>query len=259
MSVLETPVDDTRPTVGIDVGVREFAHLSDGTVIPNPRALDQEERRLRRARLTVARRQRAADKRLGKRKKGERRIESKRLQRARKTSARLARRVANLRTDALHKATTWIAKTYSVAIVEDLHGKNMTRARKGKGRASKAGLNRAILDSGMLRLRPILAYKMPLYGGRLVAVPAAGTSCRCSRCGAHNDPGSSKIYKCESCKLVIDRDENASLNLCAAASCTVALAVERPPGSRGVVVSPKARAGRQTALIRQLDGGLGEN
>jgi putative transposase len=250
-NIFEAPVDNTRPTVGIDVGVRELAHLSDGTVIPNPQALDSENRRLRRARLTIARKQRAADKRFGKRKKGERRIESKRLQRARKIHARLARRVTDLRADALHKSTTWIAKTYSTVVVEDLHGKNMTRTRKGKGRASKAGLNRSILDSGMLRIRPILAYKMPLYGGWLVAVPAAGTSRRCSRCGAYNDPGSSKIYKCESCKLVIDRDENASLNIHAAASCTVAST--EMSGCRGAVVRPKAKAGRQAALIRQLE------
>lgn len=255
--VPEAPADATRPVVGLDAGVRELAHLSDGTVIPNPRALDREATRLRRAKLSIARKRRAADRRLGAWKKGERRIESKRLQRARTVAARLVHRVANIRKDALHKATTWIAKTYSAVVVEDLHGKNMTRRARGRGRAAKASLNRVILDSGMLRLRPLLAYKMPLHGGRLEVVPAAYTSRDCSRCRARNDPGSSKTYKCANCGLVLDRDENASLNILAAASCTAAPPDSGPGARRGAAVRPKAKAERQAALIRQSDGGVG--
>ena len=127
----------------------------------------------------------------------------------------------------------------------------MTRRRKGKGRAAKAGLNRAILDSGMLRLRSLLIYKMPLHGGRLDAVNPAHTSRTCSRCGARNDPGSSKIYKCADCGLVADRDDNASQNILVAPSCGVT------PGEsstrRGAAVRPRAKAGRQAAVIRQSD------
>jgi putative transposase len=218
IEVAEAVLDDTRPVVGLDAGVRELAHLSDGTVIPNPKALDQEARRLRTAKLDIARKRRAADKRLGKWKKGERRVESRRLQAARRRAARLARRVAHVRMDALHKATTWIARTYSVVNVEALAGKNMTRKRRGKGRAAKAGLNRAILDSGMLRLRSLLTYKMPLHGGRLELVNPAYTSRTCSRCGTRCAPFIGKTFKCESCGLVADRDHNASLNILVAAS-----------------------------------------
>ena len=251
LEVKEATTDATRPTAGIDVGVRELAHLSDGRVIPNPRALARESKRLRRARLSISRKRRAADKRHGPWKKGERREESKRLQRARRRSARLESRVAHIRADALHKATTWVARTYSIVKVEDLAGRNMTRRAHGKGRAAKAGLNRAILDSGMLRVRSLLTYKMPLHGGRLDAVPPPYTSQTCSRCGVRNDPGSSKIYKCADCGLVIDRDENASLNILAAASCTAAPTGSGPKVRRGAAVRPKAKAGRQAATIRQ--------
>jgi putative transposase len=248
--------------VGLDAGVRELAHLSDGSVIPNPKAFDQESKRLKKAKLSIARKQRAINKRLGPCNKGEHREESKRLQRAPKVYACLSFHVANIRKNALHKATTDLAKKYSVIVVEDLHGKNMTKACKGVGRAAKAGLNRVILDSGMLRLRPLLAYKMPLHGGRLVVVPAYYTSRVCSSCGSINDPGSSKTYKCETCGLVIDRDQNASLNILgkAAASLTAGLEDQKIfQKSWGAGIRPdsvQARKGRnikgQSTMIRQL-------
>ena len=251
LAVPEALPDDSRPVVGLDAGVRDLAFLSDGTVIPNPKALARESARLRKAKLAIARKRRASDKCLGPWKKGERRVESRRLQQARKVAARLARRVADIRRDALHKATTMLAKTYSVVVVEALAGKNMTRRARGKGRAAKAGLNRAILDSGMLRLRPMLAYKMPLHGGRLEAVPAPYTSQTCSGCGARNAPGSSKTYRCATCGLALDRDQNASLNIRAAVSWPADSVAATPPGSRGVAVRPMAKAGRQAATIRQ--------
>jgi putative transposase len=253
LGVPEAVIDDSRPTVGLDAGVRDLAHLSDGTVFQNPRALVREALRLRKVRLSIARKQRAADKHLGKRVRGQRREESKRLQRVRRQAARLAHRVACIRKDALHKVTTVLARTYSVIVVEALNSRNMTRARKGRGRAAKAGLNRAILDSGMLRLRPLLAYKMPLHGGQLIEVPAAYTSRTCSSCKGRNDPGSSKVYRCANCGVVLDRDRNASLNILAAASCTAASSDQGSVASRGAAVRPKARAGRRAALIRQSE------
>lgn len=218
VEVPEASVDDTRLVVGLDAGVRELAHLSDGTVFENPRALEKEAKRLRRAALSVARKRRAADKRFGIWKKGERRVESKRLQLARRQSARISRRVANIRNDALHKVTTTVARNYSCVRIEVLASKNMTRKAKGRGRAAKAGLNRAILDSGMLRLRRLLAYKMPLHGGRLETVDPRYTSQTCSRCQVRTNCGSSKTFKCEFCGMVADRDHNASLNILVAAS-----------------------------------------
>jgi putative transposase len=241
VEVAEAPTDDTRPTVGLDAGVRELARLSDGTVFENPCVLARERRRLRKVALRIARKRRAADKRLGKWKKGERRVESGRLRVARSAAVRVARRVANLRNDALHKATTAIARAYSVVRVEALASRNMTRRRRGKGRAAKAGLNRAILDSGMLRLRSLLAYKMTLHGGRLEVVNPAYTSRTCSRCGERTDPGSSKIFKCASCGLVADRDQNAAQNILVAASWPETQNA-RGGAVRPAVARPKARS-----------------
>jgi len=256
ITVPEKPQDsnDSRPEVGLDVGVRDLCYLSDNTTIPNPKALEREAKRLRKAKLAIARKQRAADKRFGTRKKGEHREESKRLKRERKRSAKLAYRVACIRKDALHKATTFLAKTYKTIVIEDLQGKNMTKARKGKGRAAKAGLNGAILDSGMLRIRPLLAYKMKLHGGTLRVVPAAYTSRTCSQCGQRNDPKSSKTYKCEHCGVVLDRDYNASLNIlnkgieAAAGLSVVPFTCEGKKESRGVGISPLTDANQLKAI-----------
>jgi putative transposase len=247
--VEEAAADNSRPVVGLDAGVRELAHLSDGTVFENPRALAKEERRLRKAALSIGRKRRAADKKHGAWKKGERRVESGRLRVARRVAAQLARRVANLRTDALHKATTAIARAYSVVRVEALAGKNMTRTRRGNGRAAKAGLNRAILDSGMLRLRSLLAYKMPLHGGRLDVVNPAYTSRTCSRCGERNDPGSSKTYSCANCGLVADRDHNASLNILVAASWP------ETQNARGGAVRPVAERPAARSVETRISAG----
>jgi len=261
IEIPETPQNpnDSRPEVGLDVGVRDLCYLSDHTTIPNPKALERETKRLRKAKLAIARKQRAADNRLGARKKGEYREESKRLKRARRRSAKVAYRVACIRKDALHKATTFLAKTYKTIVIEDLHGKSMTKARKGKGRAAKAGLNRAILDSGMLRIRPLLTYKMQLHGGTLRVVPAPYTSRTCSKCGKQNNPKSSKVYKCEHCGVVLDRDYNASLNILAKAKAAAGLAVvpsqvdrlwaELEKESRGVDVRPQISDNKNSEAI----------
>jgi len=239
---VEEAAEKTGPVVGIDVGVRDLAYLSDGTIFANPKALACEKRRLRKATLAVARKRRTADKRLGAWRKGERRQRSNRLKQVHRKIARLQARVAGVRRDALHKATTWIAKAYAGVVVEDLRVKNMTRRCRGQGRAAKAGLNRAILDSGLGQIRALLAYKMPLHGGKLIAVSAAYTSRTCSVCGARNDPGASKTYECASCGAILDRDFNAACNIKAAASWPEALNA-RGGGGSPAVARPTAAPG----------------
>jgi putative transposase len=126
----------------------------------------------------------------------------------------------------------------------------------GSGGYDTEALNRAILDSGMLRLRSLLAYKMPLHGGELKVVSAAYTSQTCSRCGARNAPGASKIYECAECGVVLDRDDNASQNIKAAASCTAAPLRESVAASRGAAVRPRVKALRHAALIRPSEGDM---
>ncbi|MBO0834543.1 MAG: IS607 family element transposase accessory protein TnpB [Actinobacteria bacterium] len=132
----------------------------------------------------------------------------------RKSAARLARihaRVANVRADALHKATTGLAARYETVVAEDLYVAGMLRNRR---------LARAIADQGWGQARRMLAYKTAWNGGQLIVAgrfyPSSG---RCSGCGAVKAklPLSQRTYACAACGLIIDRDENAARNLLALA------------------------------------------
>jgi putative transposase len=196
--------------------VLTLATLSDGTVIENPRALRSAKKRLHRAELSVARKRRTADKKLGERKKGERRETSKRLNAAYRKLSRVHGDVAAVRADVIHKVTTKIAETFQTVVVEDLAVKNMTRSAKGRGRASKAGLNRSILDAGFGEFRRQLTYKLPLHGGTLVVADRFFASSKtCSGCGTVKKDLSleDRAFACGSCGLSVNRDLNAAFNL----------------------------------------------
>jgi putative transposase len=126
-------------------------------------------------------------------------------------------KVAQARTDGLHKLTTNLAKRHAVVVVEDLNVAGMTASVKGSGRwRGKAGLNRAILDVAPGELRRQLAYKTAWYGSALLVAdrwyPSSKT---CSRCKAVKAKLalSERTYRCEHCGLVLDRDLNAAANL----------------------------------------------
>jgi putative transposase len=234
---VEPPLRQSPAEVGIDLGVRKLATLSDGTFYDNPRALKKAAAKLRRAQKALSRSQRGSARRRKKRQR----------------VARLHGRVANLRKDALHKTTSEIASRFELVALEELRVRNMTRSAKGtteqpgKNVRQKAGLNRAVLDASFAEFRRQLQYKLAWHGGRVVVVPPAWTSQRCSCCGSLNDPGKSEIYACAACGLRIDRDLNAARNILAAASCTEA------QNARGAGVRPARRSspGGQSALKRE--------
>lgn len=128
----------------------------------------------------------------------------------RKAARRLARahrRVRNQRRDFLHTTTTVLAKTKPLIVVEDLHVRGMVLNRR---------LSRRIADAGWGEFRRMLAYKTAWYGSRLYVAPRFfASSKRCSTCGALKEeyPLSERIYRCECCGAVLDRDLNAARNL----------------------------------------------
>ena len=191
------PAPEDAPRVGLDIGVRKLAVLSDGTVFTNPKALRRAELRLKRAQRVLSRRVRGSGRRRD----------------ARKRLAARHQRVANVRRDALHKATTMIARMHPVVVVEDLKVRGMTRRAHGKGRAVKAGLNRSILDASFGEFRRMLAYKLAMRGGRLIAVHAAYTSQTCSACQSRTNCGSNETFTCAACGFTVDRDLNAAINI----------------------------------------------
>lgn len=182
--------------VGIDLGIKDLATLSDGTVIPNPHSLKTGERQLRRAQKALSR------KKMG----------SKRRAKARERVARLHAHVANRRNDTLHKLTTMLSRTYSDISIEDLNVAGMVKNHH---------LAKAISDASFFELRHQLEYKTAKTGARLHVIdrwyPSSKT---CSNCGSVKAKLSltERIYKCEHCGLVIDRDLNAAINIQVAGS-----------------------------------------
>jgi IS605 OrfB family transposase len=199
----------TRPdmVVGVDLGITHLAVLSspipgvsdiDGFV-PNPQHLGRAQRDLRRASRRVSRRV-GPDRRIG-------RLPSKRWEKANQQRNTVHRRVANLRRDGLHKLTTGLATAIGTVVVEDLNVAGMLRNRR---------LARHLADASFAEIRRQLRYKTCWNGGRLMVAdrwfPSSKT---CSTCGAVKPKLSlsTRVFRCEHCGLVIDRDRNSAINL----------------------------------------------
>ena len=196
------PVPNTKPAIGVDVGVVNMLACSDGHVLANPKFLQASKKRLARAQSVVARR-----------KKG-----SNNQRKARERVAKIHRKVRRQRSHILHVETTRIAKNHGHVFVENLNVRAMTKSASGTVEepgtnvAQKSGLNRAILDSGWGQARWMLGYKTLWQGGSVGEVPAAGSSQTCSECG-HRDPLSRVSrgwFCCTACGHAEDADVNAA-------------------------------------------------
>jgi putative transposase len=216
------PVPVVGPVVGVDLGVTSFAMCSDGTTIQSPRALERSLRTLRRRARAVSRKQPGSRNRA----------------RAVLGLARAHRRVRNQRTDALHKATTRLARAKSVIVVEDLHVAGMVRNRH---------LARAIADQGWAEFHRQLAYKTKWYGSRLLVAPRFYPSSKtCSGCGVVKAdlPLGVRVFCCSACGLVLDRDVNAARNLAGlAGSIIVGVAGSSPETGNACGGGGAGRAG----------------
>ena len=193
----DVPHSHARPgsAVGIDLGVKALLTGADnqGNVIAvsGPKPLRAALRKLRRASRAHSRKQPGSANR-------------------RQSAGRLGRvhaRVADVRADALHKATSMLAARYETIVTEDLNVAGMTRNRR---------LARAVSDQGFGQARQMLGYKTTWNGGTLIVAdrwfPSSKT---CSGCGAAKAtlPLSERTYRCGNCGLVLDRDVNAARNL----------------------------------------------
>ncbi|OZG67553.1 transposase [Bifidobacterium eulemuris] len=210
--------------IGVDLGVKELATISDGTVVHNPRPLERNLGRLAKAQRSLSRKKRGSN----------------RYAKARVTVARTYARVANLRADAMHKLTTKLADGHSDVCIEDLNVQGMTRNHK---------LARAIEDAAFAEFRRMLTYKCARSGARLHVVDRFYPSSKtCSACGMVKAKLSLKerTYACEACGLTIDRDLNAAKNILDAVSATGSL------NARGADVRPAGpRTGGRTAMKRE--------
>jgi putative transposase len=179
------------PVVGRDLGVKQLATLSDGTVEPNPRHLRACLTKLKRLQRAVSRKPKGSRNR----------------KKAVGKLARLHRTVANQRANTLHQFTSRLAKTKAVVGIEDLNVAGMLKNHH---------LAQAIGDVGCGEFRRQLAYKAAWYGCQaLVASRWEPTSKTCSGCGWVDEDLTltDRTFRCEQCVLVLDRDLNAAVNL----------------------------------------------
>jgi putative transposase len=185
------PPRENQALGGVDLGVRRLATCSDGLMFDNPLPLRRHLRRLKR----LARRH-------GRKCRG-----SRNRRKSRQRLARLHSRIANIRKDALHKATTQVIQHFTTVVIEDLNVRGML---------ANPTLARAIADVGLHEFRRQLTYKAALYGTTVVVADRwFPSSQRCSVCGhRHRDLAlGDASWTCSWCGTLHDRDLNAARNL----------------------------------------------
>jgi len=218
---IETPntvpcAENQGDTVGVDLGVKTLATLSDGTKIDSPKPLKKMLQKLRYLQKSLHRKLKGSRNRF----------------KARMKLARCYARIANIREDFLHKLTSWLAKTYSLIGIEDLNVAGMLRNHKHA---------RAISDLGFYEFKRQLTYKCEKFGAKLVIAnrwfPSSKT---CSDCGYKLDDLELNVREwiCPVCGAEHDRDINAAINLRnLAVSSTVTACGEASSGSSDYPVS----------------------
>lgn len=215
------PKAENQGTVGVDLGVKALATLSNGEVFTGPKPLKRLLTRLKRLSRALSRKIKGSNNR----------------DRARGKLARLHARIAAIRVDSLHQLTTRITRRFHTISIEDLNVKGMIQNRK---------LSSAINDMGFFEFRRQLEYKAQRRGGLVKIVdrwyPSSKT---CSVCGyiLESLPLSVREWQCPQCGTPHDRDRNAAINLAnyAVSSTVSAGGAEGSDSNRKVRVKPAAR------------------
>ncbi|GHO78117.1 transposase [Ktedonobacter sp. SOSP1-85] len=187
--------------VGVDVGIKQAAVVSDGRRLENQKPLEHHLGKLGKLQRTLARKQKTKDPETG------RTVFGKNYEKQRVKVAREHQKIANIRRDVQHKFTSELARTAGVIGIEDLHLLGMMANRK---------LARAVADAAMGQLLQFLKTKVATAGGDVfIASRWFPSTKRCSCCGhvKKRMPLKHRTYQCLICKRILDRDLNAALNL----------------------------------------------
>jgi putative transposase len=189
------PVNESRKRIGIDVGIKSLAVLSNGKMFENPKTLNRYERRMKRIQRELSRRVKGSRNR----EKSKQKLE------------KVHYKIACVRKHALHQISNYVVakvKPY-VVMMEDL---NVT------GMMKNDRLSKSIADASFSELKRQIEYKARWYGVGFELVNRwYPSSKRCSKCGNIKDELalSERTYHCDKCGLTIDRDLNAAINIAA--------------------------------------------
>ena len=196
--LVEIPENPKRKTkikesnsVGVDLGIKEFAILSNGEKIDNPKFLRKSEKRLK-----------TLQQRASKKKKG-----SNNRKKANLHVARKHEKITNQRNDFLHKVSTKLIRENQTICLETLNVSGMMKNHK---------LAKSIAEVSWNKFVQFLKYKADWYGVNIVQIGRFDPSSKmCSACGAINKALQLKHrkWKCLNCDTVHDRDVNAAINI----------------------------------------------
>ncbi len=208
------PVHPSASSVAIDMGVKRFATLSDGTYYKPLNSFK-----------TLCVKLAHEQRNLFRKVKG-----SRNWHKQKRVIAKLHIRIADSRSDYLHKTSTAISKSHALVVLEDLKIANMsasakgTREKPGRNVKAKSGLNKAILDQGWYEFRRMLEYKQLWRGGDVIAIPPQNTSRTCPMCGhiSSDNRKRQEQFRCVRCSYSGNADYVAALNILAAGHAVAA-------------------------------------
>lgn len=183
------PVDENK-AVGVDLGIKTFATLSDGTNISNPKFLRKSLKKLKRLQRSVSRKKKGSENRA----------------KARKKLALTYEKVSNRRNDFLNKTTTFLVRSYDTICLETLKPSNMVKNHK---------LAQALSDIAIGKFNELLEYKAKWYGKNILRIGQFEPSSRLCTCGEINREMklSDRVWTCKKCNATHDRDQLAANNI----------------------------------------------
>jgi putative transposase len=184
-----TPLPESASAVGIDVGLHSFATLSTGEHIANPRFFRTDEQALAKAQRRLSKAVRGTPER----------------RKCRKVVAHIHERIANRRYDFCHQTARCLVNTHGVLAFEALQIPNMMQ---------NHCLAKSIADVAWGQFVRITTDKAACAGRRVAHVDPRHTSQDCSRCGQRvPKPLRQRLHQCPTCQLIMDRDQNAAINI----------------------------------------------